>query len=199
MTEMVSVGSFQNVPNALAAFLLLDHFFGEVSEERRPSTFKTRSGLAAFARLPHGFALSIFPIRVGWKKFLCSVTFAYSSRRISNSPVVSIRRHPTTFRTRVQFRCSRHARHLDLGLPAVSPQHIVEHPCRCPDGFRESEKATARGCDPALPEPCLGAPRGHRNLLIQQPVHARIPIPPQAKHPLLPGQHTVDRLRRNRP
>src|ERR1022692_928800 len=46
---------------------------------------------------------------VGWKKFLCNVRFAYSSRRISNSPVVSMRRYPTTFRTCVQFRCSTQA------------------------------------------------------------------------------------------
>ena len=39
----------------------------------------------------------------------------------------------------------------------------------------------------------------HRDLLVQQRVHARIPVPPQAAHPLLPSQHSVDRLRRNRP
>jgi hypothetical protein len=55
MTEMVSVGSFQNVPNALAAFLLLDHFFGEVSEERRPSTLKRE---VAWPPLP-GFLMDL--------------------------------------------------------------------------------------------------------------------------------------------
>jgi len=42
---------------------------------------------------------------LGWKKFLCKVRLAYSSRRISSSPVVTMRRYPTTLRTWLQLRC----------------------------------------------------------------------------------------------